>query len=442
RGADMDALPVQERNDLPFKSVAKGTWQGKEVSVSHACGHDTHVAMLLGAAKVFSDMRDELPGTIVLLFQPAEEQGPGKPLSGANAMMAEGVLDQPKVDVVMGQHIGPSYPAGSIGYRQGSLMASGDVFSISLAGKGGHGSSPWNAASPVVAAAETVVALNNIIAQRTNPQDGTTVVTVGSLQSGNRPNVLPESADISGTVRSLSKQNQATAHELIQRYAQNIAANHDLKATVRIDTGYEVLVSDPKATQTVIPALDMATDGIGAKEVAPGMGSEDFVDMTTTHNGVNKLKQDSGVTCHSGTELLNLIMAYSISTAVRAAAELELADLLKDGPKTIASLAQASGTEASHLQRILRVLCAHRVFKEQPANTYQLDELGWNLCSDSSSRLKEAALMLTDPAFLHCAADLSKAAAGIPIFRERFGHAFFEHWEDNDIHDIFHQGVS
>jgi amidohydrolase len=155
-------------------------------------------------------------------------------------------------------------------------MASGDVFSISLAGKGGHGSSPWNAASPVVAAAETVVALNNIIAQRTNPQDGTTVVTVGSLQSGNRPNVLPESADISGTVRSLSKQNQATAHELIQRYAQNIAANHDLKATVRIDTGYEVLVSDPKATQTVIPALDLATDGIGAKEVAPGMGSEDF----------------------------------------------------------------------------------------------------------------------------------------------------------------------
>ncbi|XOT94166.1 peptidase dimerization domain-containing protein, partial [Alcaligenes pakistanensis] len=102
------------------------------------------------------------------------------------------------------------------------------------------------------------VALNNIIAQRTNPQDGTTVVTVGSLQSGNRPNVLPESADISGTVRSLSKQNQATAHELIQRYAQNIAANHDLKATVRIDTGYEVLVSDPKATQTVIPALDLA----------------------------------------------------------------------------------------------------------------------------------------------------------------------------------------
>ncbi|MBP6621830.1 MAG: amidohydrolase [Alcaligenes sp.] len=274
--ADMDALPVQERNDLPFKSTAKGTWQGKEVSVSHACGHDTHVAMLLGAAKVFSDMRAELPGTIVLLFQPAEEQGPGKPLSGANAMMAEGVLDKPKVDVVMGQHIGPSYPAGSIGYRQGSLMASGDVFSISLAGKGGHGSSPWNAASPVVAAAETVVALNNIIAQRTNPQDGTTVVTVGSLQSGNRPNVLPESADISGTVRSLSKQNQATAHELIQRYAQNIAANHDLKATVRIDTGYEVLVSDPKATQTVIPALDLATDGIGAKEVPPGMGSEDF----------------------------------------------------------------------------------------------------------------------------------------------------------------------
>ena len=161
-----------------------------------------------------------------------------------------------------------------------------------------------------------------------------------------------------------------------------------------------------------------------------------------THNGVNQLKQDYGVTRHSGTELLNLIMAYSISTAVRAAAQLDLADLMKDGPKTVEALAQASRTQASHLQRILRVLCAHRVFKEQPVNTYQLDELGWNLCSDSPSRLKEAALMLTDQTFLHCAGDLSQAAAGIPIFKERFGHDFFEHWDDKDIHDIFHQGVS
>lgn len=274
--ADMDALPVLERNELPFKSTAKGQWQGKEVPVSHACGHDTHVAMLLGAAKVFSDMRAELPGTIVLLFQPAEEQGPGTPLSGANAMMKEGVLDKPKVDVIMGQHIGPGYPAGTIGYRQGSIMASGDVFAISLKGKGGHGSSPWNAASPVVAAAETVVALNNIIAQRTDPLDGTTVVTVGMLQSGNRPNVLPENAEISGTVRSLSKKNQATAHELIRRYADNIAKNHDVQASVRIDTGYEVLISDPSATQIVIPALKLAAGADGAREVPPGMGSEDF----------------------------------------------------------------------------------------------------------------------------------------------------------------------
>jgi amidohydrolase len=274
--ADMDALPVLERNDLPFKSTAKGQWQGKEVPVSHACGHDTHVAMLLGAAKVFSDMRDQLPGTVVLLFQPAEEQGPGTPLSGANAMMKEGVLDKPKVDVIMGQHIGPAFPAGSIGYRQGSIMASGDVFTITLDGKGGHGSSPWSASSPVVAAAETVTALNNIIAQRTNPLDGTTVVTVGALQSGNRPNVLPESAHISGTVRSLSKMNQATAHDLIKLYAQNIANSHGLKSTVKIDTGYEVLISDPAVTQLVSPALNQATDGVGAKEVPPGMGSEDF----------------------------------------------------------------------------------------------------------------------------------------------------------------------
>lgn len=162
----------------------------------------------------------------------------------------------------------------------------------------------------------------------------------------------------------------------------------------------------------------------------------------TIHKEMSDLMPGPDQDYESGPELLSLIMAYSISTAVRAAAQLELADLLKQGPKTIEALATASRTQPIHLQRILRVLCAHRVFREQPANTYQLDKLGWSLCSDSPTRLKEAALMLTDPAFFHCAGDLSQAAAGIPIFRERFGHGFFEHWEDKSIHDIFHQGVA
>lgn len=146
--ADMDALPVEERNDLPFKSTATAEWRGQEVNVSHACGHDTHMAMLLGAAKILSDIREDIPGTVVFLFQPAEEQGPGPVPSGAAAMVSEGVLENPKVDVVMGQHIFAGAPSGQINYRPGSLMASGDAFSITVEGVGGHGASPWTAKDP------------------------------------------------------------------------------------------------------------------------------------------------------------------------------------------------------------------------------------------------------------------------------------------------------
>ena len=274
--ADMDALPVEERNDLPFKSTAKSDWLGKEVPVSHACGHDTHVAMLLGAAQALSDMRAELPGTVVFLFQPAEEQGPGPVPSGAPAMVQAGVLDNPKVDVVMGQHINAGGPLG-IGYRRGSLMASGDVFKISLKGQGGHGSSPWTAKEPTVAAAEIVLALQNIVSHRIDPLDGPTVVTVGMLQSGNRVNILPDTAEIAGTVRSLSAKNQKVAHDNIRLKAQKIAEQHGLTAKVDIDTGYEVLVSDPGATQVVVKGLEAAAaPGLQAREVGPRMGSEDF----------------------------------------------------------------------------------------------------------------------------------------------------------------------
>ncbi|WP_326544066.1 M20 metallopeptidase family protein [Pseudorhodoferax sp.] len=274
--ADMDALPVQERNDLPFRSQATGLWQGKEVPVFHACGHDTHVAMLLGAAQVLSQMQAELPGTVVFLFQPAEEQGPGPVLSGAPAMVQAGVLDNPKVEVVMGQHVTGGFPSGQINYRRGGLMASGDMFKIKLTGKGGHGSSPWSANDPTLAAAEIVLALQNIVSHRIEPLDGPTVVTVGQLQSGNRPNILPETAEIAGTVRSLSKKNQKIAHDNIRLRATKIAESHGLAAEVSIDTGYEVLVSDPATTQRVLGALEEAAGANRVAEMPPTMGSEDF----------------------------------------------------------------------------------------------------------------------------------------------------------------------
>lgn len=276
--ADMDALPVEERNDLPFKSTAKGEYLGKPTSIAHACGHDTHVAMLLGAAEALSAVRAELPGTVVFLFQPAEELGPGPEPSGASAMVEAGALDNPKVDVVMGQHIGAASPSGTIGYRRGSLMASIDIFRISLKGKGGHGAMPWLSKDPTLAAAEITLALQNIVSNRTNPLDGPIVVTVGQLQGGTRFNILPETAEIAGTIRSLSIENRKIAQENVRIKAQKIAESYGITAEITIDSdsGYEVLVSDPAATDAVVQALEAATGPGKAKEIRPTMGSEDF----------------------------------------------------------------------------------------------------------------------------------------------------------------------
>lgn len=275
--ADMDGLPVEERNDLPFRSTKTGSWKGKDVKLSHACGHDTHVAMLLGAAHALSQMQEQLPGTVVFLFQPAEEFGPGAELSGAPAMVREGVLENPKVDVVMGQHIGPGYPSGQIGYRRGALMASGESLSITLTGKGGHGAMPWTSTSPTLAAAQIILAMQNIISHRINPIDGPLVLTFGTLNSGVRKNVLSDTAELSGTMRSLSKANQEIAHEHIPLIAENIAAAYGVEADIKFNTGgYEVLISDPEITEELIPSFRQAAGEKGAIEVPPSTGSEDF----------------------------------------------------------------------------------------------------------------------------------------------------------------------
>ncbi|MDQ0608191.1 amidohydrolase [Variovorax sp. W1I1] len=280
--ADMDALPVEERNDLPFKSTAKADWLGKPVAVSHVCGHDAHVAMLLGAAKVLSSLREQLAGTVVFIFQPAEEIGPGLgKSSGAMAMVREGVLDNPKVDIVLGQHISNQAPSGAIRYRPGPMLASIDVFRIQFKGTGGHGAAPWASNSPMLAAAETVLGLQNIVSHRINPtiDGGPTIVSTGMLQSGNRFNVLPETAEIAGTIRALSSANQKIAQEEIRRRAAGIAASYGVQADVKIDSGdgYEVLVNDQDATLSLVSAFGAAAGGAAKVSQMPAsMGSEDF----------------------------------------------------------------------------------------------------------------------------------------------------------------------
>lgn len=269
--ADMDALPVEERNELPFRSKVRTQWQGKETGVMHACGHDAHVAMLLGAATLMSGMRADLPGTVVFLFQPAEEGG-----GGAYAMVADGALENPKVEAVFGQHIGAGAPGGGIGLRRGGTMASSDQFRIVVKGAGGHGAMPWTTRDPIVTAAQIVTLMQSIVSRQANLSSGAAVVTVGQLQGGNRENIIPEEATISGTIRTLTEATRKQTHEALTRMAQNVAAASGLTAEVSILRGYPVLNNDPALTSRVIDSLEQTVGKAMVAEVPPVMASEDF----------------------------------------------------------------------------------------------------------------------------------------------------------------------
>lgn len=277
--ADMDGLPVQEKSGLSFASTVKTQWHGKESFVAHACGHDTHVAMLLGAAQVLSSLREELSGTVVLLFQPAEEFGvPNGEPSGAMRMVAEGVLENPHVDAVLGQHIGPEFPAGAIRYRRGATMASGDDFTIVVRGKGTHGAYPWAGKDPIVVAAEIALALQTIVSRQMDlVEDGAAVVSIGIIQGGNRDNIIPETAELTGTIRTLSEKSRKLARDSLKLKAEKIAEASGLTAEVKIELGYPVLVNSAALVDRILPALEQAA---GSRErlieSPPILASEDF----------------------------------------------------------------------------------------------------------------------------------------------------------------------
>lgn len=270
--ADMDALPVEERNDLPFRSQARAMWQGRETGVMHACGHDAHVAMLLGAAEILSKARAEIPGTVVFFFQPAEEGG-----GGAFVMVKEGAMDNPKVDAVFGQHIGARAPGGMIAYRRGGTMASADSFHVTVKGVGGHGGMPWSTKDPIVTAAQIVVSLQTIVSRQADLSQGAAVVTVGQIAGGNRTNIIPEEATLSGTIRTLNEPTRMQIHEAIERMAKRTAEAAGLTADVRIERGYPVLSNDPALTSRMLGALGRATGGNERViEIPPVLGAEDF----------------------------------------------------------------------------------------------------------------------------------------------------------------------
>ena len=251
--ADMDGLPVTELTDLPFKSTVRARYNGQDVGVMHACGHDNHVAIAMGAAEVLAGMRDQLPGTIKFIFQPAEEGHP-EGGGGAERMIADGVLENPKVDAIFGLHVWPG-PAGSIGYRPGPTMAASNSYSVIVHGRQTHGAAPWNGVDPIVTASQIVVGLQTIVSRQVNITEVPAIVTVGAIQGGVRNNIIPDSVVMIGTIRTFEPRQRALVFESVQRTAEQIAASAGARARVVIDSGYPVTYNDSTLTQRMVPSL-------------------------------------------------------------------------------------------------------------------------------------------------------------------------------------------
>jgi amidohydrolase len=274
--ADIDGLPVVERNSLPFASKAKGEYQGQEVGVMHACGHDTHIAILMGAAEILVKNKSDLKGTIVFLFQPAEEGAPTGEEGGAALMVKEGVLDNPKVDAVIGLHINSLTPVGTITYRPEGEMAAVDILDIKVTGRQTHGAAPWNGADPIVASAQIITALQTIVSRNLELTNAAAVVTIGKITGGVRSNIIPETVEMQGTIRTLDGKMQELVHAKIKQIADNIATGMGVKADVQITKLYPVTYNDPNLTAWAATFIERVTGKEKAKVIPAVTGAEDF----------------------------------------------------------------------------------------------------------------------------------------------------------------------
>jgi amidohydrolase len=274
--ADMDGLPITESTGLPFASTVKSTYLGQPVGVMHACGHDTHVAMLLGAAEVLSQLKKDLPGTVKFIFQPAEEGSLPGTVGGAKLMVQEGVLENPKVDVIFGLHIWASAPVGQLQYRPRGEMASSDRFTVKVIGKGAHGAKPWSSIDPVVTAAEIITALQTIVSRQVDLTQDAAVVTVGTVQAGVRYNIIPPDATLSGTIRAFSPDTQQRIWAAIKRTAEGIAAANGATAEVGIEPYVPVTFNDPALTARMLPTMQAVAGAKNVIEIKAVTGAEDF----------------------------------------------------------------------------------------------------------------------------------------------------------------------
>ena len=274
--ADMDGLPVTERTDVPFKSTVTSEYNGQTVGVMHACGHDTHIAMLLGTASVLAGMKDKIKGTVVFIFQPAEEGSPAGETGGASDMVKEGVMDNPKIDAVFGIHINAQTEIGQIKYKSGAEMAASDWFSIKVKGKQTHGAYPWLGIDPIAVATQIYTGLQMIVARESELPKAPVIITVGKINGGIRENIIPEELTMAGTIRTLDSAMQNEVHEKIRLTATKIAESMGATAEVTIDRKTPVTYNTPELVKKMLPSLEKAAGKGNVLETEWVTGAEDF----------------------------------------------------------------------------------------------------------------------------------------------------------------------
>ena len=270
---DMDGLPVTEQTGLPFASTARGEYNGQEVGVMHACGHDAHMAMLLGAAQVLNAVKDDLAGSVMLIFQPAEEGAPAGEQGGASLMLQEGIWDERKPEAVFGIHVGIGVPGGEVAVRPGPLMAASDIFRIAVKGKQTHGARPWDGVDPIVVAAQIVLGLQTIGSRQVDVTLAPSIITVGRISGGIRNNVIPDEVELEGTIRSFDQAMRSDIHERIERTARGIAESAGATVEVEVELGNPPVVNDPALLARMMPALQRSTT---VHDVNPQTVAEDF----------------------------------------------------------------------------------------------------------------------------------------------------------------------
>jgi len=274
--ADIDGLPVTERNDLPFKSNVISTFLDKETGVMHACGHDTHISILMGVAEILSKHKDKIKGTVKFIFQPAEEGPPPGEEGGAKVMIKEGVLKNPDVDAIFGLHINSGTPVGTIRYKSGGTMAAVERFVVDVQGKQTHGSAPWSGVDPILISAKIIDGFQTIISRESPLVQEAAVITVGKITSGVRFNIIPESAEMIGTVRTLDPDMRELIMRRMNEMARDIAKAYGGTATIEWQNNTVVTYNDPALTAQMVPTLEAMAGKENVKIMKATTGGEDF----------------------------------------------------------------------------------------------------------------------------------------------------------------------